>query len=116
MNILDSLVPPNLKARAVQLGDEFVYPYPDVLDVIGIANQNRISILGSEFFRIQADGLATMAISGYEIRFSGEWDAFVRENNELAVTFAEQNRKGGKYGFVLTSTSADEFKQLGQQI
>ncbi len=116
MNKLDSLVPPSLREKARPCGSEFVYHYPDVLEVIRVASQKSIAILGSEFFRIDYDGLLTEAISGYELHLSDNWANFVRENNELAVCFVEQNRKEGRYGFILTSTSEEEFGKLTQRI
>jgi hypothetical protein len=116
MNKLDSIVPPSLREKARPCGSEFVYHYRDVLEVIRIATQNSIAILGSEFFSMDDDGLLTQAISGYELHLSDNWVAFVRENNELALSFVEQNQKEGSYGFILTSTSEEEFSNLAQRI
>jgi hypothetical protein len=97
-------------------GSEFVYPYPTVLRVVDIANENAIAILGFEFFHVLPNypRFATEALTGYELRFNGHWPGFVRDNNLLARHYIEENRREGDYGFILTSTSESEFQQLGK--
>jgi hypothetical protein len=117
-NALDSLVRSELKAAAWTCGEEFVYPYPNVLRVVEIANENAIAILGFEFFHILREhpSFATEALTGYELRFNGDWPGFVQDNNLLAAFYIEKNRRDGDYGFILTSTSQTEFQQLGKQL
>ena len=114
INTLDSLVPSDLRQLAWICGDEFAYPYPDVLRVVDIANKNAIAILGFEFFHIlpQHPRFATEALTGYELRFNGYWPGFVQDNNLLAAYYIEKNRRDGDYGFILTSTSEGEFRRL----
>jgi hypothetical protein len=114
---LDSLVPSDLLQTAWKCGDEFAYPHPNVLRVVEITNENRIAILGFEFFHIlpENQGFATETYTGYELRFNGYWPGFVQDNNLLAAHYIEKNRRDGDYGFILTSTSEREFLQLKQQ-
>jgi hypothetical protein len=116
-NALDSLVPSDLRQAAWACGSELAYPYPNVLKVIDIANKNAIAILGFEFFHIlpHHPRFATEALTGYELRFNGHWPSFVQDNNLLAAFYIEQNRREGDYGFILTSTSESEFKQLAKR-
>jgi hypothetical protein len=93
-------------------GTEFVYPYQDALDVVQIATQNRISILGVEVFHVLSSGLLTRRISAYLIPFGGTWLEFVRANNLRAVEFIQENRKGEEHGYILSSTSEEEFRSL----
>lgn len=109
---LDPLVPAHLRQTARQSGNEWVYPYPSVLQVIEIASSKSISVLGVELFQILENGLITEGLSGYEVQFVDDWIAFVQRNNALALDFVEQNRRGLGYGYILTSTSADEFRSL----
>jgi hypothetical protein len=113
-NTLDSLVPSDLRQSAWECGGEFAYPYPTVLKVVDIANKNAIAILGFEFFQIlpHHPRFATEALTGYELRFNGYWPGFVRDNNLLATYYIEQNIREGDYGFILTSTSESEFRQI----
>jgi len=114
---LDSLVPFELQQTAWKSGEEFAYPYPNVLKVVDIANKNGIAILGFEFFQILPSHprFATEALTGYELRFNGYWPGFVQDNNLLAAYYIEKNRREGDYGFILTSTSEREFLQIDQQ-
>src|SRR6267143_4137339 len=111
---LDSLVPSDLKQSAWMCGDEFAYRYPDVLRVVDIANKNAIAILGFEFFHIlpHPPRLATEVLTGNDLRFNGYWPGFVQDNNLLAAYYIEKDRRDGDYGFILTSTSESEFRQL----
>jgi hypothetical protein len=113
-NDLDLLVPSEIRQNAWKCGDEYVYPYPNILNVVDIANKNAIAILGFEFFRVlQAHPrFATEALTGYELRFGGHWPSFVQDNNVLACYYIEKNRRDGDFGFILTSTSEREFLQL----
>jgi hypothetical protein len=114
INALDSLVPSDLQQLAWMCGNEFAYPYPAVLRVVDIATKNAIAILGFEFFHILPHDprFATEALTGYELRFSGYWPAFVQDNNLLAAYYIEKNKREGDYGFILTSTSEREFRRL----
>jgi len=107
-----------LRQAAWKCGSEFAYLYPAILRVVDIANENAIAILGFEFFHILTNypRFATEALTGYELRFNGRWPGFVRDNNLLARHYIEENRREGDYGFVLTSTSEIEFRQLRKQL
>ena len=111
---LDTLVPDALRETAWKCGDEFAYPYPNVLRVVDIANKNRIAILGFEFFQILPNDprFTTEGLTGYELRFKGYWPGFVQDNNLLAAYYIEKYRRDGDYGFILTSTSEREFLKI----
>jgi hypothetical protein len=113
-NDLDFLVPLEIRQKAWKFGDEYAYPYPNVLGVVDIANKNAIAILGFEFFQVLQTHprFATEALTGYELRFNGYWPGFVQDNNVLASYYIEKTRRDGDFGFTLTSTSEREFFQL----
>ncbi len=93
VDTLDSLVPFDLRQGSWKLGDEHAYRYPDVLSVVEIANKNKIAILGFEFFHIlpKDPKFVTETLTGYELRFNGNWLGFVQDNNLLAAFYIEQN-------------------------
>jgi hypothetical protein len=112
MNALDSFVPIQVKQTAEQSGNEFLYPYPVVLEVVRIATEKNISILGVEIFHALSNGLLTEAMTSYEVPFNGDWDDFVRKNNALAADFIDQHRRGEEHGYILSATSQEEFRKL----
>jgi hypothetical protein len=116
MRELDSFVPVQLKQLARRCGgderDEFAYPYPSVMEVIDIADQNDIAVLGVEQLQSHPKGPVVEAISGYEIPFQGDWKAFVKRNNVSAREVIMKNQRGEEHGYVLTSASQAWFGQL----
>jgi hypothetical protein len=112
MNTLDSFVPVHVKQMARQSGNQFVYPYPIILEVVGTATAKNISVLGVEVFHVLSNGLLTETISSYEVPFNGDWDDFVKKNNVLAADFIDQHRKGEGHGYILSATSEKEFRKL----
>jgi hypothetical protein len=116
LSAFESLVPVQLRQTAWSCGDEFVFPYPEVLQAVDVANTHEIAILGVEFFRVLENArLATEALSEYELFFSSDWPGFARANNALALDFIERNRKEGNHGYILTSASEREFQQFKQR-
>jgi hypothetical protein len=71
-----------------------------------------IAVLGVEVFRILGDGLGVQTYSGYNFKFEGHWQEYVRLNNAAALDFLVNNRMGEGYGYILTAASEQEFKQL----
>ena len=111
---LDELLPQEITAAAVRTpaGNEWVIPLPEVKQAIGLASANLIAVLGVESFRILEDGLGCQSYTGYAFDFQGDWPAYVRQNNEAALRFIEESQLGKGYGYILTTTSEDEFKSL----
>jgi hypothetical protein len=105
----------DLKQKAKGAGDEFVFPYPEVIKVIEIACKHEIAVLGVEALEIRPDGLKVIDYSGYEFQFTGDWLAFVRVNNTEAVRFVESHRLDEGHGYILTSASKQEFNKLSSR-
>jgi hypothetical protein len=107
---LDSLMPGRLKQLATPCGgNEFAYPYFSVMEVIDIADQNNIAVLGVELLQSHPNGPVVEAISGYEFPFRGDWKEFVEKNNAAAREIIVRNQKGEEHGYVLTSATEAEF-------
>ncbi len=114
---LATLIPEAAKARLVptQDGNEVVIPYPEVLQVIQIATQNSIAVLGVELLQILGKGeFRVLNYSGYEFKLEGDWESFVAANNEEAGRFVEEHVLGEEHGYILTSTSKREFDALAR--
>ena len=75
----------------------------------------QIAVLGVETFEIVKDGLQVGNFSGYEVSFEEDWKQFVDRNNLLALEFIEQHRLGEDHGYILTSTSLEEYRQVIEQ-
>lgn len=61
---------------------------------------------------MQADGLQVITYSGYGFKFGGTWAEYVKLNNTAATRFIQENRFGEGHGYILTSTSYQEFADL----
>lgn len=110
---LDKILSPEIRARAVRVGNEWLIPHPEVLQAIAVATDHLIAVLGVECFEILADGVKVENYSGY--RFSaaqGDWACFVQQNNYAAVTFVKDNLRGDGHGYILTATSKVEYTNL----
>jgi hypothetical protein len=79
---------------------------------VRIASQNSIAVLGIEAFRLLDNGLGVETYSGYEFQFDGDWRDFVRLNSDAALHFIENNSFGKGHGYILTTTSEGEFRDL----
>jgi hypothetical protein len=44
------------------------------------------------------------------------WEDYVRLNNEAATRFIDENSFGEGYGYTLTATSENEFRELATKI
>lgn len=111
MDDFASVVPADVLRRARKNDDEFVFPYPEVIDAIRAASENDVATLGVEVFEID-DSLRAQDYSGYEFNDCDDWRAFVRANNAAALEFVQSHRKGEDHGYILTATSEREFRQL----
>lgn len=111
MEDLISIVPAELLDRARLNETEFVFAHPDVLDVIRIATEHAVAILGIEVFEVK-DGLLAQDYSGYEFPSGDDWRDFVLVNNRAAMEFVRSHPAGEDHGYILTSSSEREFRQL----
>ncbi|MEW5978409.1 MAG: hypothetical protein AB1898_21650 [Acidobacteriota bacterium] len=109
---LSEVIPAELRAKAIFADREHVFPYPEVIDVIQIATQHGIAVLGVESFEVQPDGVKVDQMSDYEVLFTGEWEPFVELNNSYALDFVRRNPRCEDHGFILTATSRSEFDNL----
>jgi hypothetical protein len=109
---LEKIVPEHIKVNALRYKNELVFSFPDVKDIVNLASNAGIAVLGVETFQILENRLLVRDCSGYEITFAGHWNEFVKANNALAVEYIEQHRRGEDHGYILTSTSEEEFREL----
>jgi hypothetical protein len=110
----DRILPPGIKHISLRSGNEWVIPFPEVEQAVKLASENLIAILGVECFRILPDGgLGTETYSGYEFSLVDDWQALVRLNNQAALQFIKDNVFKRGYGYILTTTSREEFNHLG---
>jgi hypothetical protein len=101
---------------ALRSGSELVIPFEGATRAVRIARENHIAVLGVEVFRVLPSGLGVEAYSGYEFDLRGNWDDFVRLNDDGTLRFIEENRFDEGYGYILTAVSEDEFGQLRKPI
>ncbi|MCW5981191.1 MAG: hypothetical protein KIT09_24120 [Bryobacteraceae bacterium] len=112
MDDLSAVLPNTILQRALRNEEEFVFPYPDVLEVIRAASEHEVAVLGVELFEIQKAGLGVRDYSGYECDSSRPWHDFVRANNDEALRFINDHRSGEEHGYILTTASQREFQRL----
>ncbi|MCC6487559.1 MAG: hypothetical protein IT364_08655 [Candidatus Hydrogenedentes bacterium] len=105
-------MPTNLLGRARRNENEFVFPYPDVLEVIRLATAHSVAILGVEMFEV-SDCLQVQDYSGYEFASGSDWQEFVRANNDAALEFVHSHPGGEEHGYIVTAASEREFRRLG---
>jgi hypothetical protein len=111
-NDFNNILPPEITAKATRSGNEWVLPMAEANQAIRLASAHAIAILGVELFRIQTDGLGVENYSGYGFEYQGDWPAYVRFNNEAALHFIAAHPAEPGHGYILTTTSEDEFKAL----
>jgi hypothetical protein len=112
MGDLESVLPDDLKKKAIPSGHEIVFAYDEALSAIGIATDHEIAVLGLESFEVRNDGLQPVDYSGYEFRVTGSWSEFVKTNNVEAERWIKEHPLGENHGYILTSTSKNEFASL----
>jgi hypothetical protein len=112
MGDLEKTLSDEITARAVLSDNELLFRLDDAKEAVRIASQNLIAVLGVEVFRLSENGLGTETYSGYEFNLDGNWQAFVTRNNDSALHFLNENSFGKGYGYILTSTSENEFRHL----
>jgi hypothetical protein len=113
MGDLEKALPGDIANAAARYGNELVLSLSCAKTAVRVAGENSIAVLGVEVFEILNDGLAVDGYSVYEFFRLGDWKDFVTLNNAAALRFIEENDRGERFGYVLTSTSEREFDQLG---
>jgi hypothetical protein len=111
---LERVLPKDLIARGNPCGNEFVFPFDDALQVIRIATQHDIAVLGLEAFEIRKEGLLTVDLTGYDrdIPFAGNWKEYVAAPNTEAERWIKEHPYGENHGYILTTASQAEYLAL----
>ena len=109
---LDDLLPLEVLAKAVRVGNEWLVPFQEALKSVSTATANEIAVLGVESFQIVSDGFQVLDYSGYQFLMDGDWPTFVTQNNHAAEQYITQRPLGEGCGYILTSTSRQQFDEL----
>ena len=114
MNDLRRLLPDTLSKLALDVDDELVFPFPQVLEVIRFATSKGIAVLGVEMVEVQGRKLRFEGWSVYDssMHFEGDWQQYVRSNNASARDVVKRNPCGEEHGYLLTAVSKGEFDLL----
>jgi hypothetical protein len=112
MSDLDKVLPITITGAAVRSGNELVIPLPEVMHAIHVASEHLIAVLGVESFRILENGFGCEDYTDYAFEVGGDWPAYVRSNYEAARRFIDETQLREGYGYILTSSSENEFKEL----
>jgi len=113
---LDNILPSAITAAAWRNGNEWVLPLPQVKEAVKLASEHLIAVLGVEVFHIEENGFRAENYTGYDFDFLGDWPAYVQQNNRAAFQFIEKNELGTGYGYILTTSSEEEFKNLDSPV
>ena len=109
---LDGLLPAEILARAVRVGNEWLIPFQEALQAVSTATASEIAVLGRESFQIVSDGFKVLDYSGYQFLMDGDWPTFVTQNNRAAEHYIIERPIGEGCGYILTSTSRQQFDEL----
>ena len=114
INDLRRLLPRTLGEFALDVDEELVFPFPQVLEIIRFATSKGIAVLGVEAVEVRGRELRFEGWSVYDssTRFEGDWQQYVRSNNASAREVVERNPCGEDHGYLLTAVSKDEFDLL----
>ena len=112
----DRILTREIKEASVLSGAEWLMPFRKLTEVVELATQHLIAVLGVEVFRILPNGLGAEGYSGYEFKLDGNWADFVSRNNQSASAYVDQHQFGEGYGYMLTTTSENEFAHLREPI
>ena len=109
----ERLFPEALFPGIPRFGDDIVFPLCITTSAISRASENEIAVLGVEIVRITAKTRELCEQSTYEFYFLDDWLDFVRRNNEAARSFIVKNQRELPYGYLFTTVSLQEFRELG---
>ena len=112
---LNEILPQEVRQRSTLCGNEIVLSYEDVVTAIDLATAQQIAVLGFEAGEVKANGFQTIDYNGYDLKFSGDWNAFVLANNAEAIRWIKEHRYGQGFGYIVTSISEKEFAKLSQR-
>lgn len=111
----------SVKTAAIgSIGDELIFAFPEVLDVIKQCSINEIAVLGVEIHKALGGQYQTQHLSTYGLSVprSGvrkeKWVDYVQMNNTLAEEFVRQHPTGDEHVYVLTTSSWREFCETQQ--
>ncbi len=113
MDDFDNVLGAEIRARSRRIGNEWVIPFPEVVEAIDQASNAEIAVLGVDVFELLTDGIRCYGESVYDFRDSTNWRAFVVQNNDAAKQFVAQNTHRSGYGYILTVASHREHQKLG---
>lgn len=111
---LDRILLDEIKKRAVKIGNELTLSYEDALAAVAFATEHQIAVLGFDSGEIVEDGFRVVDYSGYDRDFkTGEdWNAYVVATNTEADRWIKEHPLGRNHGYVLISSSQEEFLRL----
>jgi hypothetical protein len=110
------LLSSEITAASVRSGNEWMIPLRQVTEAIKIAAEHMIAVLGVEVFQLSPHGHRTEGYTVYEFKLQGDWRIFVSQNNQAALQYIADHQFGDGYGYILTTTSAEEFSHLRDEI
>jgi hypothetical protein len=104
----------DIRLRSVAIGNELILSYEDALVAIGIATEHEIAVLGFDSGEVLDDGFQVLGYTGYDanIPFREDWKAYVQAMNIEAERWLKEHRLGKNHGYILSSTSQEEFDGL----
>jgi len=72
--------------------------------------------LGFDSGEVLEDGFQVLGYTGYDadVPFKGDWKTYVEAMNIEAERWLKEHRLGRNHGYILTSTSQEEFDELQQ--
>lgn len=115
MGAFEQQIPPEIRARALQVGSELLFSYSDALTMVDAACATCIAILGIEAFEVHPNGVKPLKFSSYDVPFSDDWMRFVLLNGEQARNFIRSYPLGEDHGYLLTAASNFEYEDARDQ-
>jgi hypothetical protein len=111
---LDRFLSDEIKGRSIEIGNERILGYEDASLAIAIATERSIAVLGLDSGEVQEEGFQVLDYSGYDsgIKLTEDWKAYVAEMNAEAELWIKDHPLGRNNGYILSSASEKEFKQL----
>jgi hypothetical protein len=111
---LDCLLSDDIRRRSIVIGNERILSYEEALTAGRLAAEQSIAVLGFDAGEVLEDGFQMIDYSGYdcEVMPKPHWYAYVSEMNTKALDWITTHRSGKNHGYILTSTSEQEFYAL----